>query len=69
MEGNRGERVLAMAARAYAALQAAPQVTLEHLEGVAPLALQHRRPEMVQSNQTLWTDKDQMLLRKTLGSE
>jgi magnesium chelatase subunit I len=42
-EGSRGERVLALASRACAALANARNVTPEHLKRVAPMALQHRR--------------------------
>lgn len=68
-EGNRGDYVLAMASKACAALERAKQVTPKHLKTIAPLALQHRRPEMVQSHQGLWTDSDQATLDQVLGSE
>lgn len=68
-EGNRGDYVLAIAARAYAALDEANQVTRNHLKTVAPLALQHRRPEMAQSNQEIWNDRDRETLNQLLGSE
>jgi magnesium chelatase subunit I len=67
VEGNRGERVLAMAARAYAARENQPEVTLEHLAVVAPLALQHRRPAMTQSNDAVWTEKETMRVKQVLG--
>ncbi|WP_422016137.1 magnesium chelatase ATPase subunit I [Roseateles sp.] len=41
-DGLRGELTLMRAARALAALQAAPEVTLEHLRQVAVPALRHR---------------------------
>ena len=68
VEGNRGERVMAMAARAYAAKENQPAVTLEHLAAVAPLTLQHRRPAMAQSNDLDWTEKDDALVRQVLGN-
>ncbi|WP_245939725.1 ATP-binding protein [Stenomitos frigidus] len=68
-EGNRGDYVLAMAAKAYAALEGASQVTRSHLKTVAPLALQHRRPQMAQSSQEIWSDQDRETLEQLLGSE
>ena len=41
-DGIRGELTLLRAARALAALEAAPAVTIGHLRRVAPLALRHR---------------------------
>ncbi len=67
VEGNRGERVLALAARAYAAKENQPRVTLQHVAKVAPLALHHRRPAMTQSNETAWTDTENQLVKEVLG--
>lgn len=69
VEGNRGDYVLAMAARACAALEGASEVTRSHLKVVAPLALQHRRPQMAQSSQEVWNDQDRETLDQLLGSE
>lgn len=41
-DGLRGELTLLRAARALAALDASPEITLEHLRRVAPSALRHR---------------------------
>jgi len=68
-EGNRGDYVLAMAAQAIAALQSMEEVTRAHLRAVAPLALQHRRPEVAQTNQGNQTQKDEITLNQVLGSE
>lgn len=68
-EGNRGDYVLAMAAKAYAALEGVSQVTRSHLKAVAPLALQHRRPQMAQSSEEVWNDQDRETLDQLLGSE
>lgn len=68
-EGNRGDYVLAMAAQACAALEGASQVARHHLKTVAPLALQHRRPQMAQSSQEVWNDQDRETLDRLLGSE
>ncbi len=69
VEGNRGERVLAMAARAYAARQNQPAATPEHLVTIAPLALQHRHPAMAQSQTVGWTDADNRRVKQVLGIE
>lgn len=68
-EGNRGDYVLAMAAKACAALEGASQATRSHLKTVAPLALQHRRPQMAQSSQEIWHDQDRETLDQLLGNE
>ncbi len=68
-EGNRGDYVLAIAAQAIAALQGAEQVSTTHLRVAAPLALQHRRPEVAQTNQGNWTQQDETTLDQLLGSE
>ncbi len=65
-QGNRGDYVLAMAARAYAALEGMDAVTNACLREVAPLALQHRRQE---SGQSGWTDEDNREVDSVLGSE
>ncbi len=57
-EGNRGDYVIALASRAYAALHGAKQVNMEHIQAVAQLVLQHRRPEFIQSTQLPWTEED-----------
>nr|WP_250565332.1 AAA family ATPase [Adonisia turfae] len=68
-EGNRGDYVLAMAAQAYAALEGDEQVTRKHIRQVAALALQHRRPEMAQSNQEIWDEQDLETLDQVLDGE
>ncbi|MDE5111040.1 MAG: AAA family ATPase [Trichodesmium sp. St7_bin2_1] len=57
-EGNRADYVIALASRAYAALRGFKQVNLEHIQAIAQLVLQHRRPEFLQSTQPPWTDED-----------
>ncbi len=49
-KGNRGDYMIALASRAYAALQEAQQVNTKHVEDVADLVLQHRCSETVQNN-------------------
>ncbi len=41
-QGNRGDYMIALASRAYAALQEAKQVNANHVEAVSDLVLQHR---------------------------
>jgi magnesium chelatase subunit I len=62
-QGNRGDYVLTMAARAYAALEGMDTVTIECLRVVAPLALQHRRQEM---GQIVWNDSDDTAVKEVL---
>ncbi|WP_445214795.1 AAA family ATPase [Brasilonema sp. UFV-L1] len=68
-EGNRGDYIIALAARAYAALVDAKQVTNDHVAEVARLALQHRRPEVLQSNQMPWSDEDDQQVMKMMNGD
>ncbi|NEP56899.1 MAG: AAA domain-containing protein [Symploca sp. SIO2G7] len=68
-EGNRGDYIIALAARAHAALHGKEQVTNQHVAAVAPLALQHRRPEVLQSNQMSWSDEDEERVKEILSGE
>jgi magnesium chelatase subunit I len=68
-EGHRGDYILALAARAYAARERATQVTNNHLAKVAQLALQHRHPEGVQNNQKLWDQQYQHRVNDILNLE
>lgn len=61
-EGHRGDYLLVLAARACAALDGQKSVTLEHVRKVAPLVLQHRRPEARQLNRVLWGDEENKAL-------
>ena len=65
--GHRGEFVLAMAARALAARTGATEVTKEHVQRVARMALQHRRPEALQSDHAGWGETEDETVRTTLG--
>lgn len=66
VEGNRGERVLAMAARAYAARCNRAEVSAQDLKVIAPLAFQHRRMGIEPSQET-WSEKDEAKLEEILG--
>jgi magnesium chelatase subunit I len=65
-QGNRSDYVLAIAAQAYAALKGLEMVTNDCLKAVAPLGLQHRRPER---NQGGWMLEDDQILDELLSSE
>ncbi len=65
-EGNRGDYIMALASRAYAARYNAKQVNPEHIQAVAPLVLSHRRPEFLQSSQLPWTEEDDNKVKQIL---
>ena len=65
-EGHRGDYLLALAACAYAARKGHKRVNLEHVRVVAPLVLQHRRPEAKQLNRLLWSEEDDRHLAELL---
>jgi magnesium chelatase subunit I len=77
VQGNRGDYTIALAARAFASLQAVEigvkgvvQTTSQHVAAVARLALQHRRLEVSQSsNQVLWNSEDDERVIKTLNCD
>jgi magnesium chelatase subunit I len=69
VQGNRGDYVMALAARAYAALQGEKQVILDHVQAVAAMALQHRCPEASQGNEVIWTNADSEKVASVLGLE
>ena len=64
-EGHRGDYILALAARACAALEKADKVSVDHLKRIAPLALAHRR----KNRDDEWTEEDRRRLAKTLDDE
>lgn len=66
IEGNRGEYVLAIAARACAALDGKKEVTTEHLRRVVLLAIQHRRPDLVQNDPGA-NSQDEQIRDRVLG--
>ena len=49
---------MALAARAYAALEGLSQVTAAQVAAVAPMALQHRRSLGADGGQMRWTESD-----------
>ncbi|WP_162615637.1 hypothetical protein [Pseudanabaena sp. ABRG5-3] len=69
VQGNRGDYVMALAARAYAALHGEKQVTHDHVRSVAAMALQHRVPKASQDNEVNWTNADSEKVASVLGLE
>ncbi len=65
-EGHRGDFLLVLAARAYAAREGVQQVNTGHVKAVGPLALQHRRPEVVQGGRRPWTQEDDQRVAELL---
>lgn len=65
--GHRGDYVMALAARAYAALEGLTQVTAAQIAAVAPMALQHRRPSGADGGQMSWTESDDALIAEILA--
>lgn len=57
-EGHRGDYVMALAARAHAALRGSSAITKDDVKAVAPLALPHRRPEFSHGGQANWSKED-----------
>jgi magnesium chelatase subunit I len=67
-EGHRGDYVLAMAAGALAARDDQTKVSNDQLLQVASLALQHRRPEVLQGGRAAWSDEDQTKVMEYLDN-
>jgi magnesium chelatase subunit I len=65
--GHRGDYVMALAARAYAALEGLSQVTAAQVAAVAPMALQHRRSSGADGGQMLWTERDDAAVAEVVG--
>lgn len=66
-DGHRGDYMLALAARAYAAVRGDAGVTEEHVAHVAPLALQHRRKVAGQRELVPWSEVDHARVAEVLG--
>lgn len=65
--GHRGDYVMALGARALAALEGLTSVTSAQVAAVAPMTLQHRRPSGADSGQMLWTESDDAVVTEILG--
>jgi magnesium chelatase subunit I len=67
-EGHRGDYVMAVAARANAALREVRKAEMSDLIEVAPLSLQHRRSGSLPSGGTLWSTEDDAMIHQLLNS-
>lgn len=67
-EGHRGDYVMALAARANAALRGVKKVEMSDLIEVAPLSLQHRRSGVLPSGGTLWSPEDDAMIHQLLNA-
>ncbi len=65
-EGHRSDYIMAMAARASAALSDDKEVTVDHLKNVAPLTLQHRRLKVSEGGYALWSSEDEKRMMEIL---
>jgi magnesium chelatase subunit I len=65
--GHRGEIVTALAARALAGFDGSDEVEARHIRAVAPMALQHRRPEATHGGAAEWSGEDFALLDDLLA--
>jgi magnesium chelatase subunit I len=65
VEGHRADFVLALAARACAALEGSEQVAPKHVAKIAPLALQHRRAGA--ADRALWGPREDETVKQCLG--
>jgi magnesium chelatase subunit I len=65
VEGHRADFVLALAARACAALAGTEHVTPEHVATIAALALQHRRTGA--ADRVMWGPREDETVKKCLG--
>ena len=66
--GHRGDYVMALAARAHAALDGLMSVNSTHVAAVAPMALQHRRPSSADVGQMAWTEADDEAVAEILDN-
>ncbi|WP_157252917.1 AAA family ATPase [Nonomuraea typhae] len=66
--GHRGDVVMALAARALAALEGSPEITAEHVLQAAPPALRHRRSPGISGSGVQWSAADEEQLRQFVRS-
>jgi magnesium chelatase subunit I len=66
IEGHRGDYIMALAARACAALRGSKTVGAKDVLAVAPLALQHRRTGASQGGTSSWTNEDTDIVKNIL---
>ncbi|MEU1432613.1 AAA family ATPase [Streptomyces sp. NPDC005786] len=65
--GQRGDLLVAKAARALAARDGARRVKPRHVRRVLPLALRHRRPDSVHGSELTWGQDDEAALDELFG--
>jgi len=65
--GQRGDLLVAKAARALAAREGAPSVERAHVRRVVPLALRHRRPDSVHGPEPVWGPDEESKLDELFG--
>lgn len=65
-EGNRGDYIFALAARAYAALLGDKKVVGKHLRRLAKISLQHRLPRDLEENEMAWNQKQVDIVNEVL---
>lgn len=69
-EGHRADFVIALAARAHAALYGRDEVDSDDIAAVAAFALQHRRPEaLARGDGAAWTDADDRVVGRVTAGE
>lgn len=65
--GQRGDLLVAKAARALAAREGAASVERAHVRRVVPLALRHRRPDSVHGPEPVWGPDEESKLDELFG--
>lgn len=65
-EGHRGDYLMALAARAYAAREHQSRVEPAHVAAVAPLVLQHRRQTVATGGRGEWSEDDNQKVKTVL---
>ncbi|WLQ36245.1 AAA family ATPase [Streptomyces castrisilvae] len=65
--GQRGDLLVAKAARALAAREDTERVNARHVRRVLPLALRHRRPESVHGQEPAWGQDEEAAIDELFG--
>lgn len=65
--GQRGDLLVAKAARALAAKEGAPRVEPRHVRRALPFALRHRRPDSVHGSELSWGPDEEAALDELFG--
>ena len=67
-EGHRADYVMALAARARAAIADRRETTVDDVREVVPMALRHRRPEVQQAGRDVWRPDDPARVNDVLAA-